>query len=87
MHQTRFNNIWIFVVSFFSLSTLLFFGAERLPGLLARNAIGNRNGRSFLISKKQVANSSAETRGDLYLLGVGKADITGYVETKESNMC
>jgi hypothetical protein len=74
MLQARFNSIWISVVSFLSLSTPLFvfLGVERIP------AFGNHNGRAFSISQKQIA--SAWSKGDLYLLGVGKADITGFVE-------
>jgi hypothetical protein len=68
MLQSRFNAIWIFVVSFLGLSALLLLAAERFP------VTGNRSGR---ISKKQVA----AAKGDVYLLGVGKADITGFVAT------
>jgi hypothetical protein len=69
MPQTRFKALWIFVVSFLGLSTLLLFTGERL--LLTSDHNG---GRTFSISTEQVS-----AKGDIYLLGVGKADITGYV--------
>lgn len=74
MLQTRLNALWVFVVSFLGLSGLLFLAADQLQ------VAGNHNGRIFSTAKEQVA-----AKGDLYLLGVGKADITGFVD--EWHLC